>query len=444
MLTILQQITFSGRKIRRGPCATASSVLFEHTCTRRTVLRSILHAVVVAAAPVQVEHNIDRVFAVSDVHCDYTLNQDWLTELKQNQYGQNDVLLLAGDISDDLGLIRQSLSTAAEAFGRVFYVPGNHELWVRGEPQSVKNGTAQDSFQKLQLILQLCQELGIHTTPARLGNLCIVPLLSWHHSSWDKEPDIQGVPHVSALSIADYGACIWPDTGPGQGVHGSLEIAEWFDKQNKTGWQELLQQRQGCDVISLAHFLPHQALLPEKRYLFYPNLAKAAGSEPLAHRLRALQPDVNIFGHTHFSWDATIEGIRHIQAPLCGPSERRRRPRSLTFEQLTPLGPMDRSSTIPNPPGFDPVKADWLPIQIYESDAYKSRMGKAGDAADRWQALQHGYMCPPLGAHWSEYYSHHMREPDNVQMAPWVAGMYERRTRRAAKAAGKPPPNKGM
>lgn len=88
-----------------------------------------------------------------------------------------------------------------------------------------RNGTAQDSFQKLQLILQLCQELGIHTTPARLGNLCIVPLLSWHHSSWDKEPDIQGVPHVSALSIADYGACIWPDTGPGTSVSVMLFIS---------------------------------------------------------------------------------------------------------------------------------------------------------------------------------------------------------------------------
>lgn len=54
-----------------------------------------------------------------------------------------------------------------------------------------------------------------------------------------------------------------------------------------------------------------QALLPEKRYLFYPNLAKAAGSHPLAQRLQALQPDVHIFGHTHFSWDTMIDG------PLC-------------------------------------------------------------------------------------------------------------------------------
>ena len=78
-----------------------------------------------------------------------------------------------------------------------------------------RNGTAQDSLQKLRLILKLCSNLGIHTSPAKLGKLCIVPLLSWHHSSWDMEPDIQGVPHVSALSIADYGACSWPADGPG-------------------------------------------------------------------------------------------------------------------------------------------------------------------------------------------------------------------------------------
>ncbi len=56
---------------------------------------------------------------------------------------------------------------------------------------------------------------------------------------------------------------------------------------------------------------------------------------------------------------------------------------------------MDRSGTIPTPQGFDPVKADWLPVQIYESDAYRSRMGKAGDAADGWQVylLSGRYCC---------------------------------------------------
>ena len=45
---------------------------------------------------------------------------------------------------------------------------------------------------------------------------------------------------------------------PGQGKQGSYEIAEWFDQQNEGGWEGLMQAKKGCDVISLAHFLPHQ------------------------------------------------------------------------------------------------------------------------------------------------------------------------------------------
>ena len=98
-----------------------------------------------------------------------------------------------------------------------------------------RNGTAENSLQKLHLILQLCLELGIHTSPARLGGLCIVPLLSWHHSSWDTEPDIQGVPHVSALSIADYGACSWPQAGPGMHSEHNLSDCNHTIVQCKLG-----------------------------------------------------------------------------------------------------------------------------------------------------------------------------------------------------------------
>ena len=51
-----------------------------------------------------------------------------------------------------------------------------------------------------------------------------------------------------------------------------------------------------------------QELLPEKRFLYFPLLARVAGSEPLAGRVAALRPDIHLFGHTHFSWDATLHG----------------------------------------------------------------------------------------------------------------------------------------
>jgi len=42
--------------------------------------------------------------------------------------------------------------------------------------------------------------------------------------------------------------------------------------------------------------------MPEKRFLAYPELPKAAGSVYLNERLKRIRPDIHIFGHIHFGW----------------------------------------------------------------------------------------------------------------------------------------------
>lgn len=60
-----------------------------------------------------------------------------------------------------------------------------------------------------------------------------------------------------------------------------------------------------------------QELCPEKRMLFYPNLPKIIGSDCLEDRLRSIHgaggnPSAcHVFGHTHFCWDAVLDGIRY-------------------------------------------------------------------------------------------------------------------------------------
>ena len=66
-----------------------------------------------------------------------------------------------------------------------------------------------------------------------------------------------------------------------------------------------------------------QALLPEKRMLFQPNLAKAVGSSYVAKRIEELRPIAHVFGHTHFLWDATIRNVRYVQWCLGTPKEQK-------------------------------------------------------------------------------------------------------------------------
>ncbi|MFZ8957349.1 MAG: metallophosphoesterase, partial [Pseudohongiellaceae bacterium] len=56
-----------------------------------------------------------KVFAVSDLHVDYRENLDWIDSLSRDRY-REDVLLLAGDVTDDLRLLGSTLRALKSRF----------------------------------------------------------------------------------------------------------------------------------------------------------------------------------------------------------------------------------------------------------------------------------------------------------------------------------------
>ncbi|KAH7622687.1 putative CDP-diacylglycerol--serine O-phosphatidyltransferase 2 [Nannochloris sp. 'desiccata'] len=329
-----------------------------------------------------------RVFGVSDCHTDYLENFKWAESLDKQAF-RNDILLLAGDVCDELTLLEDTLTLLKSRFACIFYCPGNHCLWIRSIDAS------KNSYEKLQRILTLCQDLGVHTTPQKIDDkVWIAPLQSWHHKSFDTDPDIPDIPAATRFTIADYAACTWPDENenllpPGSQRHGSVELAQWFDSLNDGPiWDELLKTRHDCDVISFSHFLPDIALMPEKRFLFYPPLVKASGSIPLAERIEALKPDIHLFGHTHFAWDAEIKGTRYIQAPLAAPLERHRRLRTICFTAfMTEIKIKDGDSSGSGVSSStwktvgDPTEAKWLPIELFQFNNPDLCLANNGDIA---------------------------------------------------------------
>merc|ERR1712093_613624 len=86
-----------------------------------------------------------------------------------------------------MGGIEETLREIRSRFARVFFCPGNHDLWVR-------RNEGVDSVERMREILKLCGELGIETSPAEVRansrGVLVVPLLSWHHPQWDTEPEL--------------------------------------------------------------------------------------------------------------------------------------------------------------------------------------------------------------------------------------------------------------
>lgn len=73
-----------------------------------------------------------RVFVVSDLHTDYTENMKWVKDLSSVRY-KNDVLIVAGDVSETYKNFMMTMSLLKNKFEHVLYVPGNHDLWCRQE-----------------------------------------------------------------------------------------------------------------------------------------------------------------------------------------------------------------------------------------------------------------------------------------------------------------------
>jgi predicted phosphodiesterase len=239
-----------------------------------------------------------RIHAVSDIHVDFSENRQWLHNLSRQDY-QDDVLILAGDVSDIVSLFAEALESLKKRFREVLFVPGNHDLWVH------RNGCS-DSLVHFHEIVKLTDACGVHTGPTHFGPLSIVPLFGWYDYSF-------GEPSEQILDLwVDFSACRWPE-GFDEKTITQFFIAlnsESFPVENQT-------------LISFSHFLPRIDLMPsvipvEKRIL-YPVL----GTSLLEQQVRMLGSTIHVYGHSHVNMKIKKEGVTYINNAFGYPSESR-------------------------------------------------------------------------------------------------------------------------
>jgi len=261
-----------------------------------------------------------RIFALSDLHVDYPENFDWVKSLSHSDY-TGDVLLLAGDVSHDESLLCRTLELLRTRFQEVAFVPGNHDLWLRGSSR-------ENSLAKFYALLECCKALGISTRPhVSAGCVCIVPLHAWYVQPHEGEGSLfvekQGEdPNLGMW--ADKRAVRWPDLAEHQ------TPASLFLSMNATAVPEPCQG----PVITFSHFLPRSELMfwtdeefaatglsrvdPQPRF----NFSRVAGCRGLDAQIRSLGSTLHVYGHQHRNRDRLIEGVRYVSHCLGYPRER--------------------------------------------------------------------------------------------------------------------------
>lgn len=96
-----------------------------------------------------------KLYAIADLHLRYDVTRRALESLRPHPY---DWLILAGDVGETEEHLRFALALLARRFGRVLWVPGNHDLWTIPSLASDLRGEAKYLRQ-----VAICREYGVLT-----------------------------------------------------------------------------------------------------------------------------------------------------------------------------------------------------------------------------------------------------------------------------------------
>ena len=241
-----------------------------------------------------------RVFVTSDLHVDFAVNARWLEGLSTLDYRQ-DVLIVAGDVSDSLPLLERALAALARRFRRVFFVPGNHDVWV------IRDAQPRTSLQKLAEVRKVVSQSGACIEAGLLDGVAIIPLFSWYDYSF-------GLPSEELQAVwMDYRACIWPANFT------TKDIAAYFESLNT----EIRVPAVASRIITFSHFVPRidvmPAQIPADKKMLYPVL----GTRALDTKLRALGAHMHVYGHSHVNRRVFIEGVTYVNNAFGYPQETR-------------------------------------------------------------------------------------------------------------------------
>lgn len=256
--------------------------------------------------------------AISDLHVGFKENREALRGLPARP---DDWLILCGDIADTPEQLAWALDLLGRKFGRLLWVPGNHELWA------LPRATPSRGEARYAELVELCRRRGVLTPEDPFpvwtgegGPHLLAPLFLLYDYSF--RPDDVPIEEAVAWAQEENVMCadevlLHPEPYPSIGAWCA---ARCRDAEQRL--EEALAAHPGLPTVLIAHFPLKQrlALLPRiPRFMVWCGTRR---TEDWHLRYRAA---VVVSGHLHIPSTRSVDGVRFEEVSLGYPEQWRAR-----------------------------------------------------------------------------------------------------------------------
>lgn len=259
-----------------------------------------------------------KLFAISDIHLSYDRNREAFAELPEHP---EDWLILGGDIGETVEHLRFALEVAADRFAKVFWIPGNHDLWTvpRKDPPPEEKLEGEERYRAL---VELCRSFGALTPEDPFER-------------WPGESDGPPVLIAPLFNLYDYTFC--PDElaeDPAGAMEWALEagvmcnderflkcdphanIIEWCDRRLEYSEERLgaaLRETPDASFVLINHFPLRQEHV---RLWRIPRFSIWCGTRRTRDWHTRFPVKAVVYGHLHMRSTDYRDGVRFEEVSL--------------------------------------------------------------------------------------------------------------------------------
>ncbi|MCT2583377.1 metallophosphoesterase family protein [Actinophytocola gossypii] len=252
--------------------------------------------------------------AVSDLHVSYADNREVVRGLRPGS--ADDWLLVAGDVAERFASVEWALGTLRERWAKVFWVPGNHELWTPPDDPVTLRGV-----ERYEALVELCRRLDIvtpedpyQTWPGPDGPVTIAPLFTLYDYSFrppgcaTKEEGLAYAHRTGVVCTDEY--LLHPDPYPTRD--------DWCRARIEETARRLDALDPGTSTVLVNHY---PLVRTPTDILRFPEFAQWCGTELTADWHTRYRTEVMVYGHLHIPRTTTYDGVRFEEVSLGYPRE---------------------------------------------------------------------------------------------------------------------------